>query len=94
MSFFTEWLAAWKLHNHALDRIAAALERIAPEPAPPVALKPEEQVTYVDEQADAQREEQEAVDALAKYMSEHPTGEEVEEVPEGWGEGDVRNPSD
>lgn len=64
-----------------LSRIAAALERIAPEPAVAEAITPEEAVTYVDEEALAKQEAIDELGADAKrieeWLREHP--EEVEE---------------
>lgn len=84
MSLFTEWIGAWRRHNRELARIADALERIAPLPETPVELKPEEAVSYVDEDAIALREAAEEVDRMHAYVQEHP-----EEFEEGVGEGDV-----
>ena len=59
-----------------LERIAAALERIAPEEAAAEELKPEDAVQYVDEEAMAKQEyiEQLGADArrLQEYAAEHP----------------------
>ena len=88
MSVWQEFFQIFATRNRHLDRIATALERIAPEPEPPVDLKPEEAVTYVDEQADALREMREDGDRLQKYLRDHP--EEEAALEEGFGEGDVR----
>jgi hypothetical protein len=60
-----------------LMRIADALDRIAPPPEPAAAdLKPEEAVTYVDEEALAKQEAIDEMGADAKrieqYLLEHP----------------------
>ena len=68
-----------------LSRIAAALERIAPEPAEAEVLTPAEAVTYVDEEALAK---QEAIDELGadaqrinEWLKEHPEFEDALEEP-------------
>ena len=76
MTFFQQWLAAWSTRNHELKRIADALERIAPEPDAPVALTPEEQVSYVDEEKIAQQELADEMGEADRWLREHPEQEE------------------
>lgn len=87
MTVWQDIFAIFVNRNRQLARIADALERIAPEPESPVQLKPDEQVTYVDEEHDALREQREEASALARHLEEHP--EEAEVLREGYGEGDV-----
>jgi beta-lactamase class A len=70
-SFFNQWLASWSLRNRQLTRIADALDRIAPLPEPTTDVKPEDAVTYVDEEVMAQQDEAEEIGELARYMQEH-----------------------
>lgn len=88
ITFFTRWLDAWSIRNRALIRIADALERIAPLPEEPVALSPEDAVSYVDEEKIAERELAEEVGALEEWLREHPeqaegTGAEDETQDDG-----------
>ncbi len=67
-----------KYASTMLRRIAEALERIAPLPEDaPAELKPEDAVSYVDEEKQAQRELAEEAGAMQAYMAAHP-----EEFPE------------
>lgn len=68
-----------------LERIASALERIAPLPEEPVELKPEEAVSYVDEERIAQMELAEEMHKLQEWLDAHP---------EEQAEADVRSESD
>lgn len=54
--------------NNQLERIAAALERIAPLPEEPVELKPEDAVSYVDEEKIAKAELAEEMGEIDRYM--------------------------
>lgn len=60
----------------ALERIAAALERIAPEESEVVEIKPEDAVTYFDEEKLAEKEEADALGEDAKrlreWLDQHP----------------------
>ena len=70
-----------------LERIASALERIAPEESEAVEIKPEEAVTYLDEEKLAEKEEADALSEDAKrlrqWLDEHP-----EEDPDVLAKGD------
>ena len=71
-----------------LRRIAEALESLIPPPGETVDLKPEEAVTYVDEERDAQREMAEEAHRLNEWLA----AQEEDETPEGYGEGDIHAP--
>lgn len=85
MSLFT-FITDTKALLPELRRIADALDRIAPLPEPSdETLKPEEAVTYVDEDALAK---QEAIDELGadaqrinEWLKEHPEFEDALEEP-------------
>ena len=66
-----------------LRRIAEALEQIAPPPSEAVELKPDEAITYYDEQRAAERDEAERLHRLAEYIEAHPELQEDEGVGEG-----------
>jgi len=71
-----------KYASTMLRRIAEALERIAPLPDDlPAELKPEDAVSYVDEQKLAEQELAREAGAWREYMAAHP--EEFEEEAEG-----------
>lgn len=68
-----------------LRRIADCLETLYPLPQELTALNPDEAVTYVDEEAMAERELREEVDAVAKAYREQREREEAEEADGGLG---------
>jgi hypothetical protein len=75
--------------NTYLRRMAEALERIAPLPEEPIALTPDEEVSYVDEEKMAQRDLAEEAHLIEQWLAEHP--EAQEEVEEEEGKEDVRS---
>lgn len=82
MSLFT-WVTDTKGLLPVLTRIADALDRIAPAPeSEPVPLKPEDAVSYVDEQRMAEREQAEQMNELARWLREHPELDESKEQAE------------
>lgn len=68
--------------NTYLRRIAEALERIAPLPEEPVALTPDEEVSYVDEEKMAQRDLAEEAHMIEQWLAEHPEAQEEEVEPD------------
>ncbi len=78
-----------KYVGQQLRRCADALERIAPLPEDaPAELKPEDAVSYVDEQKLAEQEMAREAGAWREYMAAHP--EEFEENEEGDTGGNVQ----
>ena len=80
MSIWHDFLLAFTTRNKHLDRIATALERIAPELEPePDPIRPEDAVQYVDEEAIARQEQIDQAGELARWLEEHPEWAEGEE---------------
>lgn len=68
-----------------LRRIAEALEAMNPPPAEPMDIKPEEAVTYVDEEAMAERELREELNAVERAYREQREREQEEQADGGLG---------
>ena len=82
---FINITADLKYVGKQLRRIADALEVLVPPPQEATEITPDEAVTYVDEEAMAERELREEVDAVAKAYREQREREEAEEADGGLG---------
>jgi hypothetical protein len=85
VSFFAKWIDAWSVRNRALIRIADALDRIAPAiEEEPADIRPDDAVTYVDEQKMARQDEIDQAGELARWLEDHPewaeAGEEAKDA--------------